>query len=205
MATGNFARPERAKNTYAVFMRETETDEDGNEIETFVDWDEEHELLRDFFAELVESEIKGLPKFRLEYEKGDGSHLDVRRSYSSTDVGTLTGRITIGEYYVQVTMQVKTVSGYYEGANIDWDLDLDINGNVSDYLPEVSEIHEVGGQRNGNRGLAAIHAQNVYDRTGELMDIMDTLLDKVCEKCSTPLTVSARFSNGETWYAPVKK
>tara|TARA_R110000796_G_scaffold159388_3_gene276186 strand:- start:11437 stop:11967 length:531 start_codon:yes stop_codon:yes gene_type:complete len=90
-------------------------------------------------------------------------------------------------------------SGYYSGVNLDWDFEFYIDGSevedddcIKDYL-----IHF--------EGYAPSHASTVsgsrFRRLEKLRDILTEQLEKIFTDFTTPLVVTARFSNGETLYA----
>jgi hypothetical protein len=99
------------------------------------------------------------------------------RSYPSTSIGSLDSYVEDTEgngIYIQITAVVR--SGYYDGVNLDWHLHFEEYGETVEHLLPQAEQEQ-------NR----------------LIELVET----VFAEFSTPLGVTAQFSNGETIYHPV--
>ena len=96
------------------------------------------------------------------------------RSYPSTGIGSLDSYVEDSNgngIYVQVTAVVR--SGYYDGVNLDWHTSFEEYGETIEHLlPEAEKV-------------ASALAEQIESVLGEF---------------STPLRVTAQFSNGETIY-----
>jgi hypothetical protein len=99
------------------------------------------------------------------------------RSYPSTSIGSLDNYVEDSEgngIYVQITAVVR--SGYYEGVNLDWHSSFEEYGeSIEHLLPQAEE------------------------EKNRLVE----LVESVFSEFSTPLGVTAQFSNGETIYHPI--
>jgi hypothetical protein len=101
------------------------------------------------------------------------------RSYPSTSIGSLDSYVEDSEgngIYIQITAVVR--SGYYDGVNLDWHLHFEEYGETVEHLLPQAEQEQ-------NR----------------LIELVET----VFAEFSTPLGVTAQFSNGETMYHPIIK
>jgi hypothetical protein len=99
------------------------------------------------------------------------------RSYPSTSIGSLDNYVEDSEghgIYVQITAVVR--SGYYEGVNLDWHCSFEEYGeSIEHLLPQAEE------------------------EKNRLVE----MVEYVFSEFSTPLGVTAQFSNGETIYHPI--
>jgi hypothetical protein len=124
------------------------------------------------------------------------------RSYSSSVVGCLSKQKSFGELDIDLSIYCVIRSGYYEGANLDWFMKLDI-GNTSYYdeIPENCYIEEDLRYFNDwNVGFSVIQSKNVLNWIKTTKEELVNRIEKIYEENSTPLEVVARFSNGETIY-----
>ena len=81
-------------------------------------------------------------------------------------------------------------SGYYAGAVLDYDVKVETSQGDTLHLSDYDNVDDM-----------------IDDYMDILKDIVDTYIEnceKFCkENCEMELCVSARFSNGETWYSKV--
>jgi hypothetical protein len=89
-------------------------------------------------------------------------------------------------------------SGYYSGVNLDWIYEFYIDGSevetddcIKDYL-----VHFEG----YSPSHASVVAPSRFRRLEKIKDKLTEKLEKIYSLYTTPLVVSARFSNGETLY-----
>lgn len=116
------------------------------------------------------------------------------------------------EYIVKLKAGCR--SGYYEGANFDYLIDIEefcenrYNG-IYDELPSVDDICEVlsyrfGRPRRQTKTTEYLQAKYlskmIEDCTAKMVDELET---SFAEACEVKLGVTARFSNGETWYGKI--
>ena len=100
-------------------------------------------------------------------------------SYPSRSICSIVRYVTLPDTdtEVQITVGVVVRSGYYEGINFDWFVDLEQWGDFTEW-ELLEEMVEPDAHR-----------------------IVDEVED-VLRKATQPLVVVGRFSNGETVYAP---
>jgi hypothetical protein len=99
------------------------------------------------------------------------------RSFPSKSIGSLDNYVEDTEgngIYVNVTAVVR--SGYYEGVNLDWHCSFEEYGETIEHLLPAAEAEK-------NR--------------------LVEMVEYVFSEFSTPLGVTAQFSNGETIYHPI--
>lgn len=110
-------------------------------------------------------------------------------------------------------------SGYYCGAVLDYDIKLttcegdefylseydNIDDLMKDYLNTIRDIVDwKGEQHKWNSGTFKIQKENIRKWIMKRIANEVEKCEKFCkESCETELVVSARFSNGETWYTKV--
>jgi len=176
MATGNFYN-KNAEYIYAIGMNYQ--DEDTQETVYPEYWEIEEEIA--YIKERIED-----------------TDLNVYDSNNREDVCI----VELNDYYygldIEVRTSVVTRSGYYEGANIDWnDVNIIIDGwefDIDNITLEHTEL---------SAGLQAIALPYVQAKVESLVETLENTLNKVLKESTTAYGVSARFSNGETWYTKV--
>ena len=93
-----------------------------------------------------------------------------------------------------------TTSGYYEGFNLDFDIQFSTVGiygnydNLDDFIGDVKEF-----LLEENKALR-MNLGNLQKRLEALLSEMIDEVESAFEMYSTPLEEFARFSNGETIY-----
>ena len=118
----------------------------------------------------IKSGLKETGEFNL-LTKSDPNEL---RSYPSTGIGSLDCYVEDNDGNgIVVTVTAVVRSGYYDGVNLDWHLHFEEYGETVEHLLPQAEIEQ-------NR----------------LIELVET----VFAEFSTPLGVTASFSNGETIY-----
>lgn len=120
----------------------------------------------------IKSGLKETGEFNL-LTKADPNEL---RSYPSTSIGSLDSYVEDANgngIYIQITAVVR--SGYYDGVNLDWHLHFEEYGETIEHLLPQAEVEQ-------NRLIG--------------------LVESVFAEYTTPLGVTASFSNGETIYHP---
>ena len=128
------------------------------------------------YQDLVDNLQSGLKEtgyFNL-LTKSDPNEL---RSFPSKSIGSLDNYVEDSEgngIYVQITAVVR--SGYYDGVNLDWHCSFEEYGETIEHLIPAAEAEK-------NR--------------------LVEMVEYVFGEFSTPLGVTATFSNGETMYHPI--
>lgn len=186
MATGNFYNV-NAKHIYAILPQ--------SEGDIYV-YDFIEEGIREALNELIQS-LKANEGIEIQnYERS-------YRNYPAKMIGSLgiTKFICDIELYININILMR--SGYYEGANLDYDYRFYVNGCECDNIVDACE--EFVYRYTENRGMALIQARNAekwFEKTfNEATDRIENILK---EKCTHILDTYAVFSNGETLYSEVK-
>jgi hypothetical protein len=121
----------------------------------------------------IQSGLKETGYFNL-LTKSDPNEL---RSFPSTSIGALDNYIEDADGNgIVVTITAVVRSGYYDGVNLDWHCHLEEYGETIEHLLPAAEAEK-------NR--------------------LVEMVEYVFSEFSTPLGVTAQFSNGETIYHPI--
>ncbi len=184
MATGNFYN-KNANNIYAIFQE-----------------DEYGDYIYDDAKENISNALEA-------YTKNSKACLGYANKYyrdaSLIDIIELTDEVAGVPFTVSIEVLMR--SGYYEGANLDYEINYNIESVEFDDLTEAFQAYIDVATYNFDmsKGLATIQAKNASKRleaiSNELVENVEKILK---ENCTHILQVSARFSNGETWYSEVK-
>jgi hypothetical protein len=147
-----------------------------------------------------------------------------RRMEARNICETNTDWLTFGNGYAWTTdTNVESVivirSGYYSGAVLDYDIKVETcNGDtfylsdydnvdymVEDYLNAIEDIIDWKGYpHKWNVGTFKMQKKNIRKWIERRINAHIENCEKFCkENCDMELEVSARFSNGETWYSKV--
>lgn len=121
------------------------------------------------------------------------------------------------ETEIESTIMIR--SGYYSGAVLDYDIRItssqgdvfylseydNMDDLMHDYLNCISDIVDWKGyQHKWNIGTFKMQKNNIRKWIEKRIDNEIEICEKFCkENCEMELCVSARFSNGETWYSKV--
>ena len=122
--------------------------------------------------------------------------------------------LIVGTTPIEIQMQVICCPGYYEAANLDWDLRFHIPGSGWDYnLSDFCSIEELADEIADafmdyedvwNEGLKKMQKKNIVKKALERIREVGLKVDDFCKQnCTGVYGVSARFSNGETWYTKI--
>lgn len=143
------------------------------------------------FEELKEQVIYMLENNKNYFEGFDVKDSHELRSYPSNVVGSLSKT----KNNLRVTISAVIRSGYYAGANLDWIIEYEENGDSFEKLPELVQFVLKCNEKVKKSDIKWL------ETTGEkLIKQMESIFAKI----SDPLVVAARFSNGETMYARAK-
>jgi hypothetical protein len=123
----------------------------------------------------IKSGLKETGEFNL-LTKSDPNEL---RSYPSTSIGSLDCYVEDNDGNgIVVTVTAVVRSGYYDGVNLDWHPHFEEYGETIEHLLPQAELEK-------NR--------------------LVEMIEYVFSEYTTPLGVTAQFSNGETIYHPIIK
>jgi len=98
-------------------------------------------------------------------------------------------------------------SAYYEGVNLDWDINFEINGceyDVEGLDDENSIIDSLSYYGNLSEKMAKVRAPQIVKHILKLKEKLVRELETIYVNYSDEYEISARFSNGETWYTKKK-
>jgi len=127
------------------------------------------------------------------------------RSYPSNVLGRLTKWKCYGNTFISVSIYSVIRSGYYEGCNLDWFIEVEIEGK--DYIDEIPQLDDITDSLTYNNewniGFSKIQSKNVLKWIETTKEELVNIIEKIYEENSEPLEVVGRFSNGETLYKKV--
>lgn len=210
MGTSNFCRTNASK-MFAICMdyEDEFLDDDFNPTgETEMRRCELYEYLEmlEFVREQMKDAAAKTPD--IEYDFYNWVKESNDRNFPEKYIGSFRMIKILGDIECIFYIHVFSVSGYYEGACLDWRIEIDIfndelDGDSSDEI--ASTIIDNASWSNLNKGLVTIFAnrmQREYDKV--IRDRLVNTLENVFESVSMPLNVVGRFSNGETIYEKAK-
>ncbi len=108
--------------------------------------------------------------------------------------------------WCEVNIKVECIvrTGYYSGMNYDWNLFVTISTeNTYDMVFGFDELDDIKGELSYNF-IEDDFAGTVIDYITTKSEELISGIEEVYKENTTPLVVTARFSNGETMYAPAK-
>ena len=193
MATGNFFNKNASKVFAIACATEVDTlDEHGNETTEYRQPDE-FEYAEEI--EFIKDEIKRHPKWN-----DEGSD-DYSRNFHRTALGVLIADKSYLDVTIEIGITAFARSGYYEGANLDWELEFFVDGYEHSDIDGAVEEWEFQVEEDNNAGLISIHKTNVENWMNNTVDNLIEELEAIFENVSQhKLRVAARFSNGEVMY-----
>lgn len=193
MATSNFYN-KNASNVYAVLMdyEDVVFDENGNETEETQmvqceSWD--YEDIVDYVNELMNESQTFKVSDRVEFSNN--------RNFEGTAIKSFVSYKTFGDVEVEILLTAVIRSGYYEGANLDWELNYYVGSGYDDRVDFMYDFEYAY----DNQGMAKIQCRNAENWATKEGERMVEALEDIFTQISNPLQVVARFSNGETIYA----
>jgi len=148
--------------------------------------------------------IPGL-KENKDFEEEDVKSMHELRSYPSTGLGCMWDSFTfLGlEFILQINIFVR--SGYYSDCNLDYEIDW--SGTLTECEYTIEEIIDTleydCDYFDIKPGILAIHKKRLIDKMIKLEETLEDKVDTLLRKVAVPYGVSARFSNGETFYEKV--
>ena len=186
MATSNFHKV-NASQYYSVFF---EADEENEGFQDFW-YDDQIENIRSFLKE------KG---FNLATYVEDPHEL---RSFPSRVIASISTYKTICNVEFNITMYAVVRSGYYDGFNLDWFYEVEIEGDCDiDCIPDLEQLSEtLSYYGDVSVGMGKIQAKNALKWLNKTVDSLIENTEDYFKEITTPLVITARFSNGETFYA----
>ncbi len=202
MGTNNFHNT-RASKIYAVSERYE--DEDGEMVNDEFVW----ENTRDN----VHYALMAIDKDKTNYWQYVGDK-DINlgetlRSFDATSIGEFYSDMSYAGVYFRVVLIPKTVAGYYEGFNLDFEISVldDYGETDTDELEcgvtkeEMNDVFSEYIYRDPYMaGMLSIHGDRLIEKLNDLISDGVKRLEEVFENFSDSLVKVAQFSNGEAIY-----
>jgi hypothetical protein len=155
----------------------------------------EHEFDYDDLVDNLKSELNNDPDY-VDYGKTDKHEL---RSFPSRTLGSIRKYAQYKDFYVEVCVTPVIRSGYYDGVNLDWNVDYLINGDASYDSPEfyIDDIAHYGSMSKSKATKYAKLAEKKAEKVkNQIVEKVESIFSDYSEKYG----VTAVFSNGETIY-----
>lgn len=140
-------------------------------------------------------------------ERNDITLHEELRSFPATSIGWFYSDFSYAGVNIVINFIPKTVSGYYEGFNLDFELQIEDDYSTELYtVDNIDEgfmtdiINEHLYQKPEAAGMIKIHGKNLLQKVKDKVDEGQKLLEDVFNMYSDGYKVAARFSNGETIY-----
>ena len=133
-------------------------------------------------------------------------------SYPATPIGWFYSNFSFATVNITINFIPKTVSGYYSGFNLDFELQFEDEYSYDPYVYDPGSesgmvediINEHLYQNPQLSGIIKIHGKNILSKLQEKITEGQKLLENVFKMYSSGYKISAQFSNGETWYEKCK-
>ena len=189
MSTPNFSK-KNARDYHCVGL--TQEDDD------FIDW---------YF---IMEEIREVAKEEHKFYNIDESDSDRYRTLNYVTEKNYEMQYGGERYYATVMLGIR--SGYYSGANIDYDIILkddiygwpyfDLEGGDTHQLAEdCVRYKEKNEQFSVNKGIFTIHRKKLEKRLEQWLNSIVEECEDICKKCAEEeLVCTVQFSNGEAIY-----
>ena len=221
MGTSNFSRLKNASKYYTIFMNVEEKFVKCNECNTkFVEWESEYEEIENTkcctncnssnltfdeeYRSLESWEIKDWESyFRECLENARGEHDDDESDEGRKYIGAFNFSKWYADVLVELRFHLYYDVGYYEGANLDYEV-LVYNGyeNSDDLENALEYVFENSDLPVGMQKIQAKNAMKWIEKVkAETSEKIENLFSKVCDN---RLELVGTFSNGESIYREIK-
>lgn len=126
------------------------------------------------------------------------------RVYSGHIFATKSTEVSVGRCRIDVTVRAIVRNGYYDGANLDWDLLIDGEDYNPDYIDvdAARDILKANYLYADNIGFCKMQAPNLCRRLQKSVNLLTHELEEVYANFTETLVVVGIFSNGAASYAP---
>ena len=155
----------------------------------------EHEFDYDDLVDNLKSELNNDPDY-VDYGKTDKHEL---RSFPSRTLGSIRKYAQYKDFYVEVCVTPVIRSGYYDGVNLDWNVDYLINGDASYDSPDFY-IDDIAHYGNLSKSKAIKYAKLAEKKAEKIKNQIVEKVESIFSDYSEKYGVTAVFSNGETIY-----
>jgi hypothetical protein len=199
MGTNNFYN-KNATRVYVV-LESYETpilDENGNEtdeLETVCPDSFDYDLLTEYVADVLleKSTAKGV-KFH-QFDKKNSCYDN--RNFGASYLASIFKRYVYCGIEFDLTLNAFIRGGYYEAANLDWEVELSFEGNRydddEDFVLAYDDFED-------KRGVLKMNIQNINNKINKIKNELVDICEDCFETVSTPYLKVGTFSNGETVY-----
>jgi len=223
MGASNFARANASK--YFVVLTNNEIDtkvcNECNHIHR--DWEYELSTLSECdnckATELSnDTEVEEIDEYQIEnqkqytidklkenklFKKWSGYEMDksdMDRNYPATTFFEINKGKSFGDIEMEIQISLNLVGAYYEGATLDWSIEVLCDGYEID---EDSIKNELEYRSNMNSGMKAMQVKNIQNWIAKTKEEGIAMVEKAFEQSSEPYNLMATFSNGESIYQAV--
>lgn len=155
----------------------------------------EHEFDYDDLVDNLKSELNNDPDY-VDFGKADKNEL---RSFPSRTLGSIRKYVQYKDFYVEVCVTPVIRSGYYDGVNLDWNVDYLINGdaqydNTDFYIDDIAHYGSM------SKSKATKYAKLAEKKAEKVKNQIVEKVESIFSDYSEKYGVTAVFSNGETIY-----
>ena len=155
----------------------------------------EHEFDYDDLVDNLKSELNNDPDY-VDYGKADKHEL---RSFPSRTLGSIRKYVQYKDFYVEVCVTPVIRNGYYDGVNLDWNVDYLINGdaqydNTDFYIDDIAHYGSM------SKSKATKYAKLAEKKAEKVKNQIVEKVESIFSDYSDRYGVTAVFSNGETIY-----
>ena len=172
----------------------------GGDLEQTTDREEVNEDDLECLKESVGSQVVERFKGDKNINITDEDENDWNRNFPGHKFLRIVADRDFGDVYVSVTVWAVIRSGYYEGANLDWEREFSDGYDVSDKADfDFDDVSDM------NAGMKKIQQAKANAWMEKYSEIIVEGLESVFSKNSRNLEVVGRFSNGETVYRESKQ
>ena len=155
----------------------------------------EHEFDYEDLVDNLKSELSNDSDY-VDYGKTDPNEL---RSFPSRTLGSIRKYHQYKDFYVEVCVTPVIRSGYYQGCNLDWNVEYSINGDCTYDEPNF-EVADVEWYGKISKSKAVQYAKLADKKAEKLKNEIVEKLEALYNDYSDKYGVTAVFSNGETIY-----
>lgn len=227
MATNNFARPENASKYFVVLTDQEVNYKECREcMHRHYDWEYNLETLKECengcenpvfedgteYQQPEQFEYDDLKEQIGDYLAEQGGYskneylTSSNRNYPSTELGGFRKYRWFGDMVAVVIVKAIITAGYYEGATLDYLVELACNGIEFDreYFTEEELVPIFNYSSDMGRGMQKIQAKNMVKWSEKMEKQLAEKLENVFDIfASTKLEKVGQFSNGSAVYAQV--
>jgi hypothetical protein len=195
MGTNNFYSS--GKTIFAVLMdyEDEVFDENGEptgEKEMVAPDQDDSDNLKDWVKELFNEQTK--------FSFSEDGSFNNNRNFEGTLMGSLKAEKWFGDINVEVRVNLILRSGYYEGANLDYEVEYYAG---SDYDDTINFSYEFESHSDMSKGLQVIQTKNAERWAEKIKEELTEEVEKIYTRVSTPYRKLGSFSNGEGVYEKI--